>query len=556
MKSQLGSEAPMSLGVGRDEVKTFRGLQHFFNVETWNRSLCFIFLGLIISFFLFGYWNPYWRNADMDFMITYQAFLLNDGRPQDFFDHPGHLNILLIDTWFRLLHSLGLLDVAALSDIPNASDAVGFERAWTAAVRAGRLLSLLIALSFVGVFAALIRSLISDWRIAAFATFMLAFSTGVMYQARIMRTELLSGGLEILGLLLLLIAARSRASSFRPVIIGIAALLCTLGVVNKVQGIFMVACWPAVILFFGSRVENPAWVWRDPKLAIIAIVASAAPILLAVGPAAELFRIAFFERSTSISNFPPPPFGVIGLYQTLLAGYVGAAVIVYARIWRVSLLETVATLEMVALAVMVGLLVVNIRYHPQNALIVFNFLEQMLVWATNSDPGLGSGGGIFSMRFLQSVAAGLYEVFAHATFVLHPSSRASMFLQWFIFAGIYMAWKRGHRLLVGQVAMLLAAAWFIDLAATFRGAKIDYIIFGDSVIVVAAAWLFGNMPELTAHRLAFPIGVTLLATQLVFGQAQAIRTSFLLRRSPERTCEWVSHYVKLIERFPYCPPKT
>jgi len=133
---------------------------------------------------------------------------------------------------------------------------------------------------------------------------MLAFSTGVMYQARIMRTELLSGGLEILGLLLLLIAARSRASSFRPVIIGIAALLCTLGVVNKVQGIFMVACWPAVILFFGSRVENPAWVWRDPKLAIIAVVASAAPILLAVGPAAELFRIGFLSDPRRSLTFP------------------------------------------------------------------------------------------------------------------------------------------------------------------------------------------------------------------------------------------------------------
>jgi len=556
MKLQLGSEAPMSLRVGRDEVKTFRGLQHFFNVETWNRSLCFIFLGLIISFFLFGYWNPYWRNADMDFMMTYQAFLLNDGRPQDFFDHPGHLNILLIDTWFRLLHSLGLLDVVALSDLPNASDAAGFERAWTAAVRAGRLLSLLIALSFIGVFAALVRRLIGDWRIAALATFMLAFSTGVMYQARIMRTELLSGGLEILGLLLLLIAARSLSSSFRPVIIGIASLVCTLGVVNKVQAIFMVACWPGVILFFGSRGEKPAWVWRHPKLAILTIMASAALILLAAIPAVELFKVAFLERSTSISSFPPPPFSVIGLYQMFLAGYVGAAVIAYAWIWRVSLLETVATLEMVALGVMVGLLSIDVRYHPQTALTVINFLEQMLVWATYSDPNLGSGGGIFSMRLLQSVAAGMYEVFAHATFVLHPSSRASMFLQWFIFAGMYMAWKRGHRPLVGQVAILLAAAWFIDLAATFRGAKIDYDIFGDSVIVVAAAWLFGNEPELAAHRLAFPIGVTLLATQLVFGQAQPIRTSFLLRRSPERTCEWVSHYVKLIERFPYCPPKT
>ena len=546
----------MSLGLVGDEAKKFRGLQLLLKVGTWNKSLCVICLGVIISFFLFGYWNPYWRNADMDFMMVYQAFLLNDGRPQDFFDHPGYLNILLIDNWFRLLHSFGLLDVVALSDIPSASNAVGFERAWTAAVRAGRLLSLLIALSFIGVFAALVRRLFSDWRIAALATFMLAFSTGVMYQAQIMRTELLAGGLAILGLLLLLIAARSPSSSFRPVMIGIAALLCTLGVVNKVQAIFMVVCWPAAILFFGLRAEKPAWLWRDSKLAILTIVAAAALIVLTAGPVANLFKVAFFERSTSLYNFPPPPFGVLGLYQTVLAGYVGAAVIVYAWLWRVPLLETVATLAMVALGVIIGLFSLDIHYHPQNALNVINFLEPMFVWAIYSNPELGSGGGIFGMRLLQPLAAGLYEVFAHATFVLHPSSRAAMFLQWFVLAGMYMAWKRGQRALVGQVAILLAAAWFVDLAATFRGAKIDYVIFGDSIIVVAAAWLFGNMPELAAQRLAFPIGVTLLATQLVFGQAQAIRTSFLLRRSPERTCEWVSHYVKLIERFPYCPSKT
>jgi len=546
----------MSLGVVSDEAKEFGSLQRLWNVETWNRSLCFILLGVIVSFFLFGYWNPYWRSADMDYMMVYQAFLLNDGRPQDFFDHPGYLNILLIDNWFSLLHSLGLLDIVALSDVPNASDAVGFEHAWTAAVRAGRVLSLLIALSFVGAFAALVRRLISDWRIAALATFMLAFSTGVMFQARIMRTELLSGGLEILGLLQLLIAALSPSSSFRPVMIGIASLLCTLGVVNKVQAIFMVACWPVVILFFGLRAEQSAWLWRHPKPAILTIMAFAALICLAAVPAVDLFKIAFFERSTSLYDFPPPPFGVIGLYQTLLAGYVAAAVIVYAWIWRVSWLETVATLETVALGVIVGLLAIDIHYHPQNALTVINFVEHLFVWATHSDPELGSGGGIFSMRLLLSLAAGLYEVFAHATFVLHPSSRACFFLQWFIFAGMYMAWKRGQRPLVGQVAILLAAAWFIDLASTFRGAKIDYDIFGDSVIVVAAAWLFGNMPEIAAERFALPIGATLLATQLVFGQSQPIKTSLLLRRGPEGTCQWVPHYVKLIERFPYCPPKS
>ena len=117
----------MSLGLVGDEAKKFRGLQLLLKVGTWNKSLCVIFLGVIISFFLFGYWNPYWRNADMDFMMVYQAFLLNDGRPQDFFDHPGYLNILLIDNWFRLLHSFGLLDVVALSDIPSASNAVGYD---------------------------------------------------------------------------------------------------------------------------------------------------------------------------------------------------------------------------------------------------------------------------------------------------------------------------------------------------------------------------------------------------------------------------------------------
>jgi hypothetical protein len=208
-----------------------------------------------------------------------------------------------------------------------------------------------------------------------------------------------------------------------------------------------------------------------------------------------------------------------------------------------------------ALGVLIGLLSIKVLYHPQNALTVINFIEHMFVWAAYANPALGTG-GIFSVGLLQSLAAGMYEVFAHATFVLHPSSRASMFLQWIVIACMYKAWMHGQRLLVGQVAALLAAAWFIDLAATFRGARIDYDIFGDSVIVVAAAWLFGNMPEIAAQRLAYPIVVVLLAIQVVFGQVQAVRTSLLLRRSPERTCEWVSHYVKLIERFPYCPPRT
>ena len=540
---------------GGDQDRATRGLDHLLIVQSWGGSLCIVFCGVIASFFLFGYWNAYWRFADMDFMMVYQGFLLNDGKPQEFFDHPGHLNILLIDAWFRLLHWLGMLDVIALSQIPSASDVTGFESAWTAAIRAGRVLSLLIALSFVGVFAPLVRRLVADWRIAMLATVMLAFSTGVMWQARQMRTDLLAAGLSTIGLLLLLLAARARGSSWRPVVVGIAAMLCTLGVVNKVHAIFMTGAWPVVVLFFGVQADEVRSLWRRPAGAAAAIAALCVLVAVAAIPAAHLFEVAFTERASSVFPFPPPPFGILGLYQAILACYVAVAIVAFAWIWRVPVLETIATLLTVALGVLVGLLSMLLIYHPQNPLTVINFFEHMFVWATYSDPTFAAGGGIVSMTLLKAIAAGLYEEFAHFTFVLHTSSRATMFLQWIVIAGLCMAWVRGERLLVAQVTILLAAAWGIDIAGSLRGAKIAYDIFSDPVIIIAAAWLFGNLPDLASHRFAFPIGAILLTTQVVFGQFEVIKASLVLRRTPQSTCEWLPRHLKLIERFPYCPPR-
>ena len=159
------------------------------------------------------------------------------------------------------------------------------------------------------------------------------------------------------------------------------------------------------------------------------------------------------------------------------------------------------------------------------------------------------------MSLLKKLAAGIYEQFAHATFVLHPSSRGTMFLQWVVIAGLCMAWLRGRRLLAAQTAILLAAAWLIDIAGTFRNATIAYSIFADPVIVIAAAWLFGNLTELASHRFVVPLGVMLIATQIVMGQFESVKAAFLLRRSPEPLCAWLPGWTKAIERFPFCPPK-
>jgi hypothetical protein len=220
-------------------------------VLSWKWGLAAIVAGLAASFFLFGYTLVYWRNADMDFMVVYNALILNDGKPQLFFDHPAYLTILSVKYWFQLLHGLGLLDAWSLSALPPASDAPAFDAAMTSAVRAARLLALITAIACVLVFAGLIRRVVRDWRIAAMATFAFAFSGGIAVHSRILRSELLAT-CPVFFALLILIATGRRAGVARPVLMALAAALCVLGLENKVQVILLIGALPLLILPFGG----------------------------------------------------------------------------------------------------------------------------------------------------------------------------------------------------------------------------------------------------------------------------------------------------------------
>src|SRR5581483_11787531 len=125
----------------------------------WRKGLVAIIAGLAASFLLFGYATVYWRNADMDFMVIYNALVMNDGKPQHFFDHTAYLTILTVKSWFSLLHGMGLLDAWTLPAIPKPSDTAAFDAAMTEAVRAGRVLAFLIAAGCVLIFAGLIRGI-------------------------------------------------------------------------------------------------------------------------------------------------------------------------------------------------------------------------------------------------------------------------------------------------------------------------------------------------------------------------------------------------------------
>src|SRR5579863_3428171 len=156
----------------------------------WRGGLATIVAGLAASFLLYGYALIWWRNADMDLVVVYNALALNDGKPQLYFDHTGYITILSVKVWFQLLHGLGLLDGYSLSTIPQASDPGAFDAAMTSAIRAGRVFAFLIAIGFVLIFAALMRLIVRDWRVALIATFVFAASGGIAVHSRVLRNEL------------------------------------------------------------------------------------------------------------------------------------------------------------------------------------------------------------------------------------------------------------------------------------------------------------------------------------------------------------------------------
>src|ERR1700761_4251491 len=270
----------------------------------WRWGLTAIILCLAASFFLCGYAIAYWRNADMDFMVIYNAFVLNDGKPQQFFDHTGYLTIVSVKVWFEMLHGLGLLGPWSLSSMPPASDPAGFDAAMTSAVRAGRILAWLIATGTVLIFAGLMRAVVRDWRLALIATFAFAFSGGLAVHMRILRTELVAACPVVFALMILIVVGR-RASPARPLWIALAAALCILGLENKVQAFLLIAALPVLILPFGGAESASVAFWHNRRSALLIAAASLVAAVAAVCMVWPLIATGFDRSLIDAAGFRP-----------------------------------------------------------------------------------------------------------------------------------------------------------------------------------------------------------------------------------------------------------
>jgi hypothetical protein len=514
----------------------------------WQGGLVGIVAGLALSFFLFGYAVVYWRNADMDFMVIYNALVMNDGKPQAFFDHTAYLTILAVKSWFRLLHSLHLLDAYTLSAIPPAADAAAFDTAMTQAVRAGRVLAFLIASGCVLIFAWLMRRVVGDWRVALLATLAFALSGGIAVHSRILRSELVAACPVLFALMLLIVIGR-RAGLARPAGMAVAAALCVLGLENKVQAILLIGALPLLILPFGSKDSESVAFWDNTASSWLAVTAAATIAAAAAWAASPLIAAGLDRSLLDAAQFHPLLLNRFGVYQAALVVLIGGCMIAYAAIWRISAAETLASIFALVAGSSLALLLLDLSYNTANVIAVVNPLEKMLTFADATTSGAANGSSPLAVFLL--LLDGLASVLARYTFVLHSSPRPTVFLTWLILPGIVYAWRRGEKLAAAQALMLMLGAIGTDVLGVRRGLKSEYFIFTDPLIVLAGAVLLDRLRALRFHNWTYPIAMALFGLHIAVGQAEPVKYAFK-RTGPESICEWNQHYMPLLP-LPWCP---
>ena len=513
----------------------------------WRGGLAAIVAGLALSFFLFGFAVIYWRNADMDFMVIYSALAMNDGKPQQFLDHTAYLTILSLKSWFQLLHGLGLLDAYTLPAVPPATDAPAFDAAMTSAVRAGRILAFLIAAACVLIFAGLARRILRDRRVALLATLAFAFSGGLAVHSRILRSELVAA-LPVIFALMILIAIGRRANIARPLALAAAALLCILGLENKVQAILLIGLLPLVILPFGSAATASVAFWSNNWTSWLVAAIAAIVAILAASAAWPLVGTGFDRSLLSAAHFVPLIAGRFGIYQIALLLLIGGCMVAYAALWRVTAAETLASMSAIAAGASIALLALNVDYNTGDVIAVFNPMEKMITFADTTTTNAANGSNLAAILLL--LLDGLGSVLARYTFVLHSSPRPTVFLTWLIIPGIVYAWRRGERQAALQALVLMLAAIGVDALGVRRGLKSEYFIFTDPLIILAGAILLDCLRDLRFHKWTYPIAITLFGLHIAVGQAEPVKYAFK-RTGPESICEWNPYYMPLMP-LPWC----
>lgn len=513
--------------------------------------------GLIASVLAFGFFLPYWRHADQDVNLIYEALLALNGLPQEYFDHPGHAYFLALGEWFGLLDRAGLLPVHGFADMPSPADAAAFDAVWTGLAYAGRAFSVLVAVLLVFIFGALIRRIFNDARTAGVAAVAFAAGMGIMTQARQLRTEMISGGLTMAALLLALLAAR-RSGGRALVPLAAAAACAAVAATAKVQAVFAVAALPVVLWAFADKPadKRPAGAGAETApgwgvAALWAVLFAAAAV-----PAWWLFSDGLAHWGDALRPYKPLAAGLsaVGVYQGAFIGWLALGALVFARLRGAPPVAAVQALLALGFGGAAGFCILYVRYNPQNVVAVVNFIEQMFVFSSwRHGAALGGEGQIASTSLLKLIVEGLGRTLAIRTVVLHPDNvPQTLLIEWFVLFAAFKTLRAGRRRETARILVPLLVAWGLEALFSLRGFQRAYAIYTDPFVVlsgVAALQAFPAYLEKPALRRRVYAGLALLVALAHVWPAVAERR----RVDPSQHCDWLPQYMPRVEGFPFCP---
>jgi hypothetical protein len=282
------------------------------------------------------------------------------------------------------------------------------------------------------------------------------------------------------------------------------------------------------------------WIWAGGVALMAAAIAY---------PAIDLLRLGVAALAGA---YRPLGGGLSGIYQWLIGLWVTGGIVAYAVVWRTPAADTFAVMASVALGVGAGLLSLLIHYDARNVVAVVNPIEHMFAFASASSE-LSQQTQVLSAAFFTTLGAGVGRTLAAHGFVLGPSGRPTLLLEWFAMAGSVVLWRSGERAAVVRIALLILAALGIDTIFSLRKLQLVYTVYTDPLLIVAAALVLARFPQLQklprAQNAAFGLGML----YLVWGHVEPVRQA-ITQGHPEDACLWFPAALRQVGPFSICRP--
>ena len=524
---------------------------------TKNRDLTFsvwmvilLTLSVAIPALSHNLFRPITTNADPDILHIFQSLLMNDGRPQNMFDHTGYILFVMLTYWFKILHFLNIVPIIKLSDLLDQGAITPY---YEMLIYGGRVFSILLSVGCAVTFYFIVKILINNRYLALFAATLFAWLPGLTTQAYRMRTELPSVFFVLLALLFVLMAFHS--GRWREYwYLALASFFAVLATMSKLQIIPMVLALPALIIILRGGFEiarEPAeqvYKWPQIILGALAVGTILVPVLVMIFT--QIYP-ALPERS-NVGNAG---------YQWVIVCYLLITIFLFAKIDRRTNQELALAFCAIGLGFATGFYTNLINHQVQNIANLVNFVEHMTVYASATSGVMLANveSGILFSEIVAKLLAVVSRTFTNHFLTFNLMQATVMPFFWIAAIGALMsAHFKQWRLFLTVIALLLIGLG-MQIFSGLRYFAEHYRLFTEPMALLAVVLLVNeairdqNIKELLLRNIGFKIASATAVLVLAYVVIGSVSYAFADKNwnEPSNGCYQLEGYApkKLIVHF-------